>query len=225
MRNRLVPRTEWTSFFGEFSRRYQGWLVTVRILNPAYGSQVEARDLPLEGVVSGAGGSGPISLHLGGSVEKNVEHEVPSPRQVWVEISETGAEEALGSCRKTERRPSWSSERPLARPSRTEPGRHPVPGPNRSDRRNTPVRRSGISGNGGGGGSRTRVRSRHPPGHSMLSLFLVLAPPPREEAKRRQGIPEWFSPRRPEVRRRYTRIWQRPARRGGCAPGRTRLLN
>ena len=64
MRNRLVPRTEWTSFFGEFSRRYQGWLVTVRILSPAYGSQVEARDLPLEGVVPSA--AGPISLHLGG---------------------------------------------------------------------------------------------------------------------------------------------------------------
>jgi hypothetical protein len=59
----------------------------------------------------------------------------------------------------------------------------------------------------------------------MLSLFLFLAPPPQEEAKQRQGIPEYFSPRRPEIRNGYTRIWRRPSRRGGCAPGWTWLLN
>lgn len=96
MRNRLVPRTEWLRFFGEFSRRYEGWLVTVRVLHASFGSQVEARELPLAGVVAPAEGSGPIALHLGGSTTRNLEHEIPLPRQVWVEISETGAEEALG---------------------------------------------------------------------------------------------------------------------------------
>ena len=96
MRNRLVPRTEWFRFFEELSRRYEGWLVTVRVLHPSFGSQVEARDLPLEGVVSPADALGSISLHLGGSPKSNVEHEIPSPRQVWVEISDGGVEEALG---------------------------------------------------------------------------------------------------------------------------------
>jgi Family of unknown function (DUF5335) len=96
MRNRLVPRTEWPRFFEEFSRRYDGWLVTVRVFHPRFGSQVVARDLPLEGIVSSADGSVPISLHLGGSTTQNVEHEITSPRQVWVEMSEGGAEEALG---------------------------------------------------------------------------------------------------------------------------------
>jgi hypothetical protein len=40
----------------------------------------------------------------------------------------------------------------------------------------------------------------------MLSLFLLLAPAPQEEAKQRGGIPEYISPRRPEIRRGYTRI-------------------
>ena len=31
----------------------------------------------------------------------------------------------------------------------------------------------------------------------MLSLFLILAPPPREEAKRRKGNPEFVSRARP----------------------------
>src|SRR5688572_23874798 len=51
----------------------------------------------------------------------------------------------------------------------------------------------------------------------MLSLFSVLAPPPREEAKQRQGIPGFISAPRPEDRGTYTCIWRRPARRGRCA--------
>ncbi len=96
MRNRLVPRSEWFSFFDEFSRRHEGWLVTVRVLHPSVGSQVEARDLPLAGIVSRADASGPISLHLGTTAERNIEHEIFSPRQIWVELSDQGAEEALG---------------------------------------------------------------------------------------------------------------------------------
>ena len=96
MRNRLVTRTEWFRFFDEFSRRHEGWLVTVRVLSPGFGSQVEARDLPLEGIVSAADGSGPISIHVGGTAERNLEHDVKEPQQVWVELSESGIEQAIG---------------------------------------------------------------------------------------------------------------------------------
>jgi len=58
----------------------------------------------------------------------------------------------------------------------------------------------------------------------MLSLFSILAPPPREKAKRRQGNPELISPVRPGNRTGYTRISRRPPERGGCAIRRTRLL-
>src|SRR5512132_2356496 len=52
----------------------------------------------------------------------------------------------------------------------------------------------------------------------MLSLFLVLVRPPREEAKQRSDNPGWVSPVRPGVRTGYTRIWRRRPRRVGCAP-------
>jgi hypothetical protein len=96
MRSRLIPPGEWFHFFDQFSRRYQGWRATVRVLHPSFGSQVEARDMPLEGIVAAADGTGPISVHLGGSTASNIEHEISAPRQVWVELSETGAEEAVG---------------------------------------------------------------------------------------------------------------------------------
>lgn len=94
MRNRLVPRSEWPAFFDAFSRRYEGWLVTVRVLDPRFGPQVEAHELPLEGVVAPAGGS-VIALHLG-RAGSHIEHDIRSPRQVWVEVSSIGAEKAVG---------------------------------------------------------------------------------------------------------------------------------
>ena len=94
-RNRLVPRTEWYRFFRDFSRRHEDWLVTVRIMSPGLGSQVESTDLPLEGIDADHLGHGPIAIHVGRSPQNHVEHEVANPRQVWVEISREGAEEAL----------------------------------------------------------------------------------------------------------------------------------
>lgn len=95
MHNRLVPRSEWFRFFEEFSRRHDGWIVTVRVLDPRMGSQVEVADVPLEGIVSQADAKGPISLHLGATPSRNIEHAIRSPRQVWVEVSDQEAEQAL----------------------------------------------------------------------------------------------------------------------------------
>ena len=95
MSNRQVPRAEWPGFFREFSRSHENESVTVRIVSPSLGSQVESQGLPLEGIVADAGGHGRVSINLGRSPEQNVEHEVPEPRQVWVKVSAAGDEEAL----------------------------------------------------------------------------------------------------------------------------------
>ena len=96
MRNRQVPRSEWFQFFDAFSRRHQGQATTMRVFSPKIGSQIEARELPLEGIVSPAGAAGSLSIHLGSAPPKtNIEHHVADPNQVWVEISEAGVEEAL----------------------------------------------------------------------------------------------------------------------------------
>lgn len=95
MRNRQIPRTEWFRFFQDFSTRHEDWLVTVRVLNPRLGSQVEARDLPLEGIVADPAGKQPISIHLGRDPRDHIEHEISDPVQVWVELADNGAEEAI----------------------------------------------------------------------------------------------------------------------------------
>ena len=95
MHNRQVPRSEWFHFFREFSRRHDGWLVSVRVMHPSLGSQVELHDVPLEGIVSSSDATGPITIHAGASPVRNLEHHVPGPVQVWVEVSEKGEDQAL----------------------------------------------------------------------------------------------------------------------------------
>jgi hypothetical protein len=95
MKNRQVPRAEWYQFFRAFSRVHQGWLTTLRVLSGGLGAQVEARDLPLEGVVSDESSVGPITISLGGGLSTHIEHRVFDPLQVWVERTEDGAEAAV----------------------------------------------------------------------------------------------------------------------------------
>lgn len=95
MKNRLVPRAEWFSFFERFTRRHPGWPTTVWLIGPRIGAQVEARDLPLEGIVADPLGTS-ISIHLGGAPGRNVEHGIVQPISVWLELTEEGADAALG---------------------------------------------------------------------------------------------------------------------------------
>ena len=95
MHTRQVPRTEWFRFFRDFSVRHEDWPINVCVVHPKLGAQVEASDLPLEGIVADRAGNGPISLHVGREPGDHVEHQVRDPVQVWVEVAETGVEEAV----------------------------------------------------------------------------------------------------------------------------------
>jgi hypothetical protein len=95
MHDRQIPRAEWLNFFRDFSHRHEDSIVTVRVLSERFGSQVEAFDLPLEGIVASPGMDDPISIYVGRTPTQHIEHEVRNPRQVWLEMSDEGAEEAL----------------------------------------------------------------------------------------------------------------------------------
>jgi hypothetical protein len=89
---RRIPRSEWKAFFEGFSRRHTGWLATLRILNPRLGAQVQARELPLEGIEADRES---ISIHMGERPERHIAHPVEEPVQAWVEVETNGAERAL----------------------------------------------------------------------------------------------------------------------------------
>ena len=94
-KSRSIPLGEWPRFFDEFARSHEGWLVTVRILDPKLGAQVAALDLPFEGIVADSLAPGQISLYLGRPATANLEHQVDEAVRVWLAVAENGTEEAI----------------------------------------------------------------------------------------------------------------------------------
>ena len=92
-----IPREQWAAFFDGFSRRHQGWLVTVEVLGPDVGDQVEARELPLEGITAELRdpGQDEIEIFVGTRPDSHVSHRVIAPEKVYLKRSEEGADEAL----------------------------------------------------------------------------------------------------------------------------------
>jgi hypothetical protein len=94
---RDVPRDEWAEYLDGFSRQHEGWPVTVEVLGAEVGAQVEAHELPLQGVTAElkGGGEDAITVIVGGGVVERVTHTVARPAHVRVEQSESGADLTL----------------------------------------------------------------------------------------------------------------------------------
>ena len=94
---REIPRDEWVEYLDSFSRQHEGWLVTVEVLGAEVGAQVEAQELPLQGVTAElkGGGEDAITVIVGGRGAERVTHTVTRPAHVRVEQSEDGADMTL----------------------------------------------------------------------------------------------------------------------------------
>ena len=94
---REIPRNEWSAFFDSFSRLHQGWLVTIEALGGDIGAQVEARELPLQGVSADLKGENEsvISIMAGSGPQHHVTHNISAPTKVMLQQNEEGADEAL----------------------------------------------------------------------------------------------------------------------------------
>jgi Family of unknown function (DUF5335) len=94
---REIPRDEWVEFLDSFSRQHEGWLVTVEVLGSEIGAQVEAQELPLQGITAELkdGGEDAISVILGGGPTGHVTHSITGPTHVRIEQTEDGADMTL----------------------------------------------------------------------------------------------------------------------------------
>jgi hypothetical protein len=95
MRTRLIPHAEWFYFFERFTRSHPGWPTTMWLLSPRIGAQIQARDLPLQGIVSDPLATS-ISILLGAAPGRNIEHPVAQPMKVWLDLTDEGVTTALG---------------------------------------------------------------------------------------------------------------------------------
>jgi hypothetical protein len=96
MATQEITRGEWEAFFDSFSRRHQGWLVTVEVMGADIGAQVEARRLPLEWIAAEMkNDDGLISIIVGDQAETHFTHMISKPSHVRLKKSEESADEAL----------------------------------------------------------------------------------------------------------------------------------
>jgi hypothetical protein len=94
---REISKEKWLEFFDSFSRDYEGWLVTIEVLDPALGSHIEAADLTLEGISADPKGSikDAIEIMLGETPDKHHTHIAVRPVRVWLRETPQGAPEAF----------------------------------------------------------------------------------------------------------------------------------
>jgi hypothetical protein len=95
MGTREIPSSDWYDYFSRFNQEHDGEPSTLRILSPGFGAQDEARNLPLEGVVSGHGKTREITVTLGRGLSTHIEHVVTDPVHVWIQLGPDGRETAI----------------------------------------------------------------------------------------------------------------------------------
>ena len=92
-----IPKNEWSGFFDSFTRKHEGWLVSVEIFGPEIGAQVEQRHMALEGItdewdeVEG----NTIMIMTDAKPEGHITHSVTHPTAVSLEQTDEGADAAL----------------------------------------------------------------------------------------------------------------------------------
>lgn len=92
-----IPREEWKTFLDTFSRQHEGRLASLEVLAADIGAQLEASDLPLEGITATSidDESQSIAINLGKTPEDHVTRTIAEPTRLWLEQTSVGASEAL----------------------------------------------------------------------------------------------------------------------------------
>jgi hypothetical protein len=95
METQEVARSDWSSFFGAFSRQHESWLVTLEeIPGSASRAFLEAGGLALEGILADPH-TRAISIMLGRLPDRHITHTIDRPARVLVERTEDGIEQAV----------------------------------------------------------------------------------------------------------------------------------
>ena len=86
MTTRKLPKTEWQAYFDRVSKALEGKLAQIEVVSLSLGDQVQARWLPLLGIVYDPK-SDIVEIVLEG-----LDHMIPKPREIAVEEGPAGLE-------------------------------------------------------------------------------------------------------------------------------------
>jgi hypothetical protein len=96
MRTVEVFATDWPRALDEFSANHEGSLVSLVLLAPALGAQLEFRELPLLGITVERGSRDPtITITAARSHDEHTTHVIHSPTTVRIERTNDNSDVAL----------------------------------------------------------------------------------------------------------------------------------
>ena len=96
-RTEEIPQRDWVEYLDEFSREHQGEQVTVEVMAKEVGAQVEARDVPFQGISADLkrGGEHDVNIILGKEPNPPLTRIVPEARRIFVMSTDQGNDQAL----------------------------------------------------------------------------------------------------------------------------------
>jgi Family of unknown function (DUF5335) len=93
---REIPREQWIKFFDDFSKKHEGWIVTLEVIGSDVGDQEEAKGLPLVGISADLKDrENRVEIILGGRRDANLTRIIDTPKRVWLKEPEEVAHEAI----------------------------------------------------------------------------------------------------------------------------------
>jgi hypothetical protein len=96
MQTREIPREQWVRYFDDFSKKHEGWIVTLEVLGSDLGDQEEASRLPLVGLSADVkAGENRIEIIVGGRPDADVTRFINAPKHVWVKEPGIPGDEAV----------------------------------------------------------------------------------------------------------------------------------
>ena len=96
MRTAEIPRHEWSRTLDEFTAIHEGWLISLDVLGPAIGAQLEINDLPLLSVSADRNDrDGTVSISAARTASEHITHTIRWVTRVYIERTDEGADAAL----------------------------------------------------------------------------------------------------------------------------------
>jgi len=96
MHTQEISRDEWVRVLDDFSKRHEGWIVTMEVVGATIGDQEEASGLPLVGIGADVkDNESRIAVMLGGRPEAHVTRIIEVPKRVWLERADEPAHDAV----------------------------------------------------------------------------------------------------------------------------------
>ena len=95
MNTREIPRAQWLHLLDDFSKKHEGWMTTLELIDSDLGDQIEG-ELPLVGISADLKDhENRIEVILRRGVDEHVTRIINAPKRLWIKAADIPTHEAV----------------------------------------------------------------------------------------------------------------------------------